>query len=243
MQCCDAQFYLRLRRRANDELGTDVSADLDRHLAGCPACMQDSRLINSFDSAVAAAMRSVPIPAGLREKLLTQALAHRGTILRRKAYRVAALAASLFLVTGVAFGLFSASRPKLDTDHLVMSTDEQIQDPDKAIERWLKEHHFPTQLPLPFNTDLLVSLGTERIQGKEVPVILFGGALERGGFAKVYIFHKNGEFKIDANSLRDAQASHTCAKVISGQDQIVYVILYTDNGSGLQPFLHTRSSL
>src|SRR5207244_1845131 len=118
MQCRDAQFYLRLRRHAGDELGAEVTADLDRHLAGCPACGADARVAASFDAAVTSAMRAVAVPAGLREKLLTQVAAYRGGVIRRRMYRVAAAAASVFLALGLAFGLF-ASRPKLDTFDLV----------------------------------------------------------------------------------------------------------------------------
>ena len=110
MQCRDAQFYLRLRRHAGDELGVDVTVDLDRHLAGCPACATDARGAEAFDRAVAVAVRAVPVPAGLRDKLLTQASVHHGTAIRRKVYRVAALAASLFFGVGLAFGVFSVSR-------------------------------------------------------------------------------------------------------------------------------------
>ncbi len=239
MQCRDAHFFLRLRRHANDELGADVNADLDRHLAGCAECALDFRSAHSFDSAVAAAMKSVAIPAGLRDKLLSQVLAYRGTVVRRKVYQLAALAASLFLVVGVAYGVFSASRPKLDTDLLVLQADELIQQPDEAIRHWLASQHLPTELPLPFNTDMLLSRSFEPIQGKNVPVILFGGRSERE-FAKIYIFQKNGDFKIDPQISRDAQASNTRAMVLFGQGQasgVVYVIVHT--GPVIQPFLKT----
>jgi hypothetical protein len=242
MQCRDAHFFLRLRRHANDELGADLNADLDRHLAGCAECALDFRSANSFDSAVATAMKSVAIPAGLRDKLLSQALAYRGTVVRRKVYQLAALAASLFLIVGVAYGVSSASRPKLDTDLMVLQADEQIQAPDKAIEDWLTAQHLPTELPLPFNTDLLTELAYKRIQGKDVPVIIFGGPPDRG-FAKVYLFHKNGDFKLDPQTLRDAQASNTHAKVIDGHGKaagIVYVIVFT--GHDIQPFLRAHAA-
>jgi hypothetical protein len=243
MQCRDAQFYLRLRRHTNDELGADVVADLDRHIVGCPACALDSRIALSFDRAIATAMKTVAVPTGLRDKLLTQVLAYRGTVLRRKAYRLTALAASLFLVIGLGYGVFSASRPKLDTIDLVMRADEQIQDPDRTIQLWLTAQHFPAQLPLPLNADLLVSLGSERIQGQDVPVIIYRGPTERG-FAKVYLFRESGEFKLDSQSLQDAQASNTSARVLKSQPQapgVVYVIVYTERD--LQPFLRAGSAL
>jgi hypothetical protein len=243
MQCRDAEFYLRLRRQANDELGSDVTADLDRHLAGCSECSLASRSIQSFDCAVASAMKAVAIPAGLRDKLLTQALAHRGTVLRRKVYQLAALAASLFLVMGLVFGFFSASRPRLDVGAMAWDQSEQFQNPDVAIRNWLSAEHLPTDLPLPFNTALFVAHGYERVQGKEVPVIVFGNPPGSTGneFAKLYFFRTNGEFRIDPEKLHDFEASNTSAKVLRDQPHapgVVFVIIHT--GRDLTPFLRSE---
>lgn len=242
MQCRDAQFYLRLRRHAGDELGADVALDLDRHFAGCPACAADARGAEAFDRAVAVAVRSVPVPAGLRDKLLTQASVHYGTAIRRKVYRVAALAASVFFGAGLAFGLFSASRPKIDTNAMVIAGDELIQNPDGALKRWLTEQKFPDYLPKPFDTDLLVSLGTERVQGRDVPVAVFRHPTERG-FAKVYLFRTDGSSNL--KELQETQASHTMVELFSDPTRfrgVQYVILHTTHPVGrdedpLKPFL------
>jgi hypothetical protein len=239
MQCHDAQFYLRLRRQAGDELGADVTADLDRHLAGCPGCAADAGRAASFDRAVASALRAVPVPAGLRDKLLAQSSAHHGAVIRRKVYRVAALAASLFFGVGLAFGVFSASRPRIDPTDLAMLHDAQMQDRDgRLLAQWLGEQKFPTELPFPFDPTLVISKGTEKVQGTEVPVVTFAHPTERG-FAKVYLFRTNGKYNLEL--LRDAQASHTAAVVIDDPQQfrgVKYVILHT--GRDLTPFFLAR---
>ena len=240
MQCRDAQFYLRLRRHAGDELGADVTADLDRHLAGCPGCGADARAAASFDRAVTSAMRAVAVPVGLHEKLLTQAAAYRGGVIRRKMYRYAAVAASLFLTAGLAFGLF-ASRPKLDTLNLVEQADVQLQNPDETLRRWLADQDLPPQLPWPMNTDLLISTGTERVQGHDVPVAVFTHPTDPRGFAKVYIFRKNGA--INPREAQDAQASLTRAVAFQDKEHgITYVVVHTVHPVGphddlMRPFL------
>jgi len=248
MQCRDAQFYLKLRRHAGDELDAPVSADLDRHIAVCPACAVDAKATASFDRAVTTAMKFIPVPAGLRDKLLTQASAQRGAAIRRTAYQVAALAASLFVGVGLTFGVFSASRPKLDTASLVDKTDEQVQNPDEAVRRWLLANKLPAKLPHDFDTALLISLGTERLQGRDVPVMVFGRpntpefADNKVGFAKVYIVRTDGEF--DTRGMQDNAASNTVAVVIDDQRQFrgaKYVILYTSNPRGLEPFLRPKT--
>lgn len=244
MQCRDAQFYLRLRRHAGDELGTEVTADLDRHLAGCPSCAADARSAESFDRAVGSAVRAVPVPAGLRDRLLTQASAHHGTVIRRKVFRVAALAASLFFTVGLAFGVFSATRPKIDTDAMVAAADEQIRNPDAAIRQWLGDRRLPPQLPLPFNPDLLVTVGAERVQGVDVPVAVFRHPTEPG-FAKLYVFRDDG--RLDLRNLRNTNASHTVATIVPADARqfrgVKYVVVHTAHrvenpgDDPLKPFL------
>jgi hypothetical protein len=240
MYCRDAQFYLRLRRHAGDELGADVTADLNRHLAGCPACEADATAAASFDRAVAGALRSVPVPPGLRDKLLAQASAHHGSVIRHKLYRVTAIAASVFLAVGLTFGLFSG-RPKLDTELVVQRHDEQIQQPEQALARWLAGLKVPPQLPKPFDPELLVILGSEPIQGKDVPVAVFRHRTDPREVAKVYILRSNGP--LDTRDLRPAGISNTVAEVIDESPRhpgVKYLIVYRSTPEGLKPFLDER---
>ncbi len=242
MECRDAQFYLRLRRHTGDELGTDVLADLNRHLGGCAACAADARVADSFDRAVAAAVGNVPVPSGLRDRLFAEASAFRGGVIRRQVYRVSAVAASVLLAMGIGFGAFFATRPKIDTNLMVMAADQQIQDPETLIQQWLAYHRFPDRLPESFNPELLMSLGSERLQGADVPVAVFRHP-DGPGFAKVYIFATDGTVNLDG--LRVANASHTMAQVIADPRQyrgVKYVIIHTVHPVGphdnpLKPFL------
>jgi hypothetical protein len=239
MQCRDAQFYLRLRRHAGDELGADVVGDLDHHLAGCTSCSSEARSAASFDRAVAAAMTAVPVPGSLRDKLMVLASAHRGGIIRRKVYQVAALAASIFFVTGLAFGVFSFSRARIDATQMVEFNDRIYGDPEGALRDWLIAQQFPDQLPEPFDPDLLMALGTEKVQGKDVPVAVFRhpGDRERGrGFAKVYIFRDDGTYNL--KDLTDAQLSHTMARVVKDPARfrgVQYVIVHTFHPDPVDP--------
>jgi hypothetical protein len=125
---------------------------------------------------------------------------------------------------------------------MVAEADEQIQNPDEAIRRWLTANRFPAQLPEPFNPELLVHLGTERVLGADVPVVVFRHPTEFG-FAKVYFFRTDGSFNFDG--LRDTNASLTVAKIHADTRQhrgVKYVIIHTahpvnPNESPLKPFL------
>lgn len=234
MECRDAQFYLRFRRPDRDELDTDVAAELDQHLAGCPHCAAESRWVSAFDTAVSKAMRSVTIPAGLRERLITGVSARRGAILRRRAYRVAAVAASLFLTIGLAFGIFTAARPIPDTTALALNNDS-IGDPQAAeqqVRDWLHAKGLPPDLPEPFDYRLHISHHWEEVQGREVPVVLFREN-SGPGFAKVYIFRAT---QFNVKDVPEAQASYCQARPYpNAAAGITYVVVFT--GQDLTPFL------
>jgi hypothetical protein len=238
MECRDAQFYLRFRRPGSDELGPEAAADLDRHLAGCDHCAAEADLQTAFDAAVATAMRNVPMPAGLRNKLVAHVAEKRGADLRRKAYRYAGTAAAVFLALGMTFGFF-ARRPSLDTSELVMATEQQLNNPDAAIGNWLVAEKLPPQLPAPFDPNLFVDRGYERVKGKDVPKVVY--AARNGlGFAKVYIL-RPGEFS-GQETLEGFQASNCQAQVfkdVPGARGFVYVVIYT--GPSLTPFLKSTN--
>lgn len=234
MECRDAQFYLRFRRPGREELDADVAAEVDQHLGSCPQCETEARIISGFDAAVSSAMRTVAIPTGLRERLISSVSARRGAILRRKAYRVAAVAASLFLTVGLAFGIFTAARPTPDTTMLAQSGDS-IGDPDAAEQKvrdWLRAEGLPSDLPEPFDYRLHLSHHWETVQGRKVPVVLFREN-NGPGFAKVYIFRST---QYDLADIREAQASYCQARPYRNPAaRITYVVVFT--GQDLAPFL------
>lgn len=235
MDCNDARFYLRFRHSGPDDLGPDVVTDLDRHLADCPRCAAEATASRRFDAAVGRAMRDVPVPAGLRAKLVADLSARRGNVLRRKAYRYAAVAASLLLAVGIAAGIFSAARPTLETDTLVQSADEQLDAPaaEQAVRRWLAAEGLPP-LPDPFDFALYLTHGTEPVQGRAVPVVVFRHP-QGPGYAKVYAF-RDTQFKL--KDVKGAQASRCQAVVLKERDAatgVTFVAVYT--GDRLDPFL------
>jgi hypothetical protein len=233
MECRDAQFYLRLRRHVADELGPEVTAELDRHVVGCPRCAADARAVARFDAALATAMQNVPIPPGLRDQLIAKLSAQRGAVLRRKAYRWAAVAAVLLLSIGMGYGALRQSRPRLDTDQLVQVHDAR-QDPDQAeaaVRQWLVSQKLPDRLPEPFDYRLLVTYGTELVQGRDVPVVVFHAGTET---AKVYFF-RDSQFDLKAVPPL-AQASHWQAKAYPRETPGVLVVVVSTIPT-LDPFL------
>jgi hypothetical protein len=235
MDCNDAQFYLRLARPGPDAPEPDVAAALDRHLASCPRCAADARRLGAFDAAVGSAMRAVEVPVGLRSKLIADLSARRGAVLRRKAYRGLAVAASALLAVGLAVGAFTASRPAFDPDERALKADERAtpRGAEAAVRDWLADQGLPAHLPAAFDYGLLVTFGTEPVQGADVPAVVFRDKAGTGT-AKVYALRPS-QFRL--KDLRPAQASGWQLHVYP-EDRttgVVFVVLYT--GDSLAPFL------
>lgn len=227
MDCRDAEFYLRLRSPGADEFEPEVTAALTRHLAGCPACAALGRWAGDFDAAVATAMRAVPIPAGLRDRLFTATAVRRGAYLRRRTLRLTAAAATVLVAAGLALGVYSASRPQPDTDDLVRIGDD-LSNPrlaEAAVTQFLKAERLPA-LPaeLAFDYGLYVLAGTEKVQGRDVPVVVFR-ARTGPGWAKVYAFRDTA---FDLKRVSDAQASHATGKAFpNAAAGVTYVVVFT----------------
>jgi hypothetical protein len=242
MECRDAQFYLRLQRHATDELGPDVTGALNVHLAGCPTCAAGARSAAALDRAVATAMCAVPVPASLRERLITRAAAAQGAILRRKLYRYAAAGAAALVFLALGFGVFSNTRPKLDPERLVQEAEDQVSDPEGATKRWLAARKLPTELPYPFDYTLFAGYGTEDVAGRPVPWVKFRSSVPGdNGFVKVFIVRDDGRF--DLKNLQDVQSSRARAQVLRGKENqfgVTYVLVYT--GFDLQPFLRNAQN-
>jgi hypothetical protein len=240
MECRDAQFYLRLRRHAADELGPDVTGALNNHLAVCPACAADARAAASFDRAMASAMRAVPVPSNLREQIVASVAAKQGAILRRKFYRAATATAAAVALVFLGLGIFSSTRPTLDPAELARTNDELYTNPERSTQEWLAEQKLPTQFPaeLDFDYHLHVFHGFEEVQKRHVPVIQFRSRTDPAGFAKVYVFREDGRF--DLKGLQDSHASFTLAKHVVGRG-VHYVVVHTGGPlDGLKPFLRVQ---
>ena len=228
----------------------DDAASLEQHLTGCATCASDARSVSTFDSALGSAMRAVEIPTNLRAKLIASTSAQRGTVLRRRTYQFAALAASILLVVGLATGIFTANRPHPDTYELASKADAlanvlrfdagavglapvnpEAEANEAAVRKWLKAERLP-DLPEPFDFGLLISHHWEDVQGRQVPVVLFRGRDQ--GFAKVYAFRAT-QF-----NLKDVQNAGTsnCQALVYTTDRtpgVTFVVVYT--GRDLAPFL------
>ena len=225
-------------RRPNgpDELAPDDAAELARHLDGCPECAAVARQRAGFDAAIGTAMTSVPVPGGLRDRLVTDALARRGADLRRGAYRSAVGGAAALVACALMFGGYWALRPAVDTAEYVTHFDAEAEFPEQAVRDWLAGRGLPADLPYDFDYQTYVSHGEEELAGRDAPVVTFvtwRPNQPRADKARVYVLPAS-RFDLRSARFRNAVSSFANAEVVHGRG-VAYLVVYTSPDLG--PFL------
>ncbi len=163
MDCPHAKLLLLFHRPGRpSDLAPEDAAALEAHLAGCPACAASHAARAAQDAVVGAAMRAVPVPADLPDRLKSNLASQLRWAWRRAAVRYA-LAASLLVA---AYGAFVAySRPTLDLAALADHQDRLWQAPAHSATDWLAEHRLADALPEAFDLQLATFVGRRELQG------------------------------------------------------------------------------
>jgi Putative zinc-finger len=243
VDCNTARMLVTFFGRQGSELAPEDAAELDTHLAACPACAADVRFERAFDDRVAKAMLAVPIPPNLKAKLLDGVAVQRGAWYRQKFYVLAGMAATVLLSIGgwVAWEIQRA--PELTVNAIVLQEDARGQDQTAFVDRYLGEKGLSFRPERPFAMSQLEFVGMGDLNGKEVPVLYFFNG-PKNARAKVYMV-RDTDFKWkdlpqDGSSQPGGMFGHQVALVRDrNRSDIGYVVVYT--GAGLELFLEDRS--
>jgi hypothetical protein len=241
MDCKTARMLAELRGNRASELPPEDDAVLQGHLNSCPECQSILQVERRIDSHFAKAIQAVPVPFGLKSRILDRLATERGAWHRRRLFAVAAAAAALLLAVGI-FGR-PASKARLDLDALVRNADQLNVNPSGKIDDWLAGMDIRYRPKEPLDPHLIAGYGMVEVQGKQVPTLLYHSVdhnLKRSVFAQVFVLR---EADFDFSSLpKDDEASagifRRKVQIVRDGDQpdrLAYVILY--EGDSLAPFL------
>jgi hypothetical protein len=229
--------------RAGTDLAPQDAADLDTHLASCPKCAELVKFERAFDDRVAKAMLAVPVPVGLKSKLLDRVAAQRGSWYREKAYAVVGLAAVVVLTVGGVLAYNIATAPVLTMSAIVNEADEEVQNPSRRVTAVLDEHGLEFNPERAFDLNQFEMAGEGRLLGRKVPVLYFvNGA--KNARAKVYVVRKSDfdwtQLPRDGSSVASVYGHQVAVLRDTRRKDVAYVVVFT--GAGLELFLEERSS-
>lgn len=236
MGCDLARQLLAIRQAVGPaELSAEDAAVLDRHLAGCPDCSAEAARQAGWDNAVRSAMTAVPVPAGLRDRLIATAAARQAVRFRRTLTRYAAVAAVVLVAAPLGYGVYLRSRPVLDTAAIAEQSSREFEDQEAAVRALLTAEGLPTTLPQRFDYQKCrVKTGYARVGGEKVPCIDLTVVRPNQTDDLRVLIARRTQFRLD--DVRPAGSSF--ATVTADRDPangLVYV--YVASSPTLDPFL------
>lgn len=178
MDCRTARLLLDFARPRVPELAATEADALHRHLGDCPDCTALQRAETRLDEPIGRAMRDVPLPAGLRERLLQHVAVPPLRWYRRRAVWSGLAAAALLL----AFGWYWFNPPltQLDIVALHQRANNQPASAHAVLEQfpaetveWRVGRGLAVDVPTQFNYNLLTYHGICELQGQRVAFLEF----------------------------------------------------------------------
>lgn len=197
MDCKTAQQLLPYHGRAAAELAPSEAQALEAHLAECPSCASQVQSEQQLDAHLAQAMRAVPIPIGLRDRLHLRLRNQRKATVRRRIDQLATAAAACLLI-GLGAYLVILNRPlesPLDMNEFgSISQPRHIQ----QVQDWLDyQVGSPLALPLElqdrWDFDRLNYTCLQRLHQHNVPTLVF----QKDDVQTVVYLLRAGQYKPD----------------------------------------------
>jgi len=233
MDCRTARLLLDFARPRPAELEPADRADLDGHLADCLDCSAVFRAERRADEAIGRALRDVPVPDGLRGRILDCLAAQRDRWYQRRLIRLGVAAAAVVLV---GWGAWTWLRPSPMDVNLDLFAEAVNVLPASAeeVDAAFRESHVFARAPreLEFNFALLARIVRADFQGRLVPVLEF-----RHGISDAWVYILDARhFNIDTIDIQRRGSGRFTVEAFPSHDrQFAYVIVY--RGGPLEAFL------
>jgi hypothetical protein len=230
MDCKTARLLLDFARPLSAELEESDGEALAGHLADCSSCGALQRTERRLDDKLGQAMRAVPIPVGLRDRLLHNLAGQRDAWYRRRLllWGLPAAAAVLLVWLGVTW---LNRRDAVDIAALSEVLNREQPASAEEVGAFFQKPHL--RGPSGFNYQLLTHGSWANIQGRAVPLLEF-----RSGPETAWVYIIDGRhFDVGALDLPNLPSGRRYSvQVIQprGDRQQAYVVVFT--GGSLAPF-------
>lgn len=232
MDCTNARLLLHVSGREGNELIPADQGLLDEHLRACPDCANLVKAERKLDRVVGRAMNAVPVPLGLKSRILEAVRpAPKG-----RWWPWIAAAATVLLAVGVAGYFYFRPGSRFDLEAIAWDYDSRLRSPEEA-EHWFAGRGLTTAAPRRFNYQYLRLAGVELIQGKKVPRLYFEAPDNES--AHVFILPaRNVDLSKDARGVIPG-SNYNMLFLPSEDESFWYMVFYTT--STLDPFYRQRN--
>jgi hypothetical protein len=231
MDCRTARYLLDFARPGTNDLDAADRAALEGHLAVCQECDSFARAERRLDEHIGEAIRDVPVPSGLKDRLLARLRRQREEWWMegmKRVARYAAVAAAILLV--VWGGWRTTQRPPQPTgEELVdfMLTRHVHSLPSK------EEAEKELGVPLPDGLDYryLAEYGHTKLMGREVPFLRFVRSSDQSSVAQYAVVYLMTDKKFNLSEMpaqhRDPGGYRFKVAIRKPSANYAYAIVYT----------------
>jgi hypothetical protein len=232
MDCSTARLLVAFSGPRAAELQGDEAEALAAHLADCPDCAAIHQAERKIDERLGRAMRDVPLPPGLRERLVTNLAAERWASQRRKLVRAfAGIAAAIAL----ALGWYFWPRPPLPINfpdrHQMVNAADLPSSAQEVVDHFARQGvvvQMPTDINLNYNRLTYCDWG--ELEGQRVPLLIF-----QNGSATLRVYILDGKrFDLGPWAGNQLSGKVTLELRVSADGRFGWLFEYT--GDSLKPF-------
>lgn len=238
MDCKNARLLLEFARPVSSELDASEAEALQNHLTRCPDCSAVAQSARRFDEVVGKAMIAVPIPDGLRTRLLAKLDKQRDQWYRRYLMRrvLPVAAAVLLLVVGGVYWSQSR-RAAIDPEEIYQVRDHKYQASIEKVNEWLRQQDKNLEAPPQFDYYRLEHYFLSELEGHTVPTLLFLSAEAPTRSAWVYVL-SDKRFNFQQLKAHEGLKTGILHKVEvlpnPNNEHVMYLVIY--NSDSLNPF-------
>lgn len=230
MDCNHARLLLTFARDHAD-LDQSEADGLEEHLGQCPECAATAATERRVDAALGKAMNAVPVPPGLKQRILAK-LPRTRLRWRRLIVSTVAAAAVLLLAVGFTWRTWLAPRPDPDWERIPFTFVNLNPKSPQEVETWFKDKQRLTMVfPRQFNSRRLNSISVADFQGQRVPKLEF---LAKGDVAHVYVL-SDRQFNVHADVQSHLRTTEVGLIETFKHSGFLYVVISTGS---LDPFLN-----
>jgi hypothetical protein len=209
------------------------TAQLAAHLAECPDCGYLAEVERRVDEKFAAAMRDVPMPEGLKERIGRHLQVERDAWWRVRVTRVAGAAVAACVLVWLSYAFWFSKRSDPDLQQVLSKVDQRESGP-QVVEQFFDEMGVPMRAPRRFNYDFLVAYNLAVFPDtskKLVPCLVFVRQQKNGAAVTAQVFVLSDR-TFDIASMDSAQpliGSHQNIAVHTETEnpRVAYVVIYT----------------